>query len=519
MPQALEGVAAVGLLYPTVRRRFSAAAGLIAGAVLALTPVAVADVPVQQPGRAARAAARRRPRTPRPGRSSAAARAGCVLAAALVGFGFLTKMLQAFVVVPGVRARLPALRADAAAPAHRRSCSPRASRWSSRPAGGSRSSRWSRPRTVRTSAARRHNTCSSSSSATTASAGSPGNETGSVVGGGATGTGGDVGRDRAGAGCSAARWAAQVSWLIPAALVLMAPCCGCSRRAPRTDGRRAVGAALGRLAVADRRGLQLRAGHHPPVLHGRAGAGDRRAGRHRRRHALAAPGTPWVRAVLGATVAGTAGGPGTCSGARRAGSRPCGSRSSAGIASAARALVGPQPPLAAALAATAPGGRAGRADGVRAADRVHPAHRGDPERGTHRVRPAASGRAGAVADLVARPRFGGQQGRRRARPRAVPVAAGGARRAARRRHPSSALVTLLRQGRRVLRLGGGDRRRQQRGRHPARRGAPVLAIGGFNGTDPRRPWPSSRPGSLRRASTTSSPPAVADSASSWAAAT
>src|SRR5947207_81603 len=39
VPQALEGVASVGLLYATVRRRFSPAAGLIAGAVLALPPV------------------------------------------------------------------------------------------------------------------------------------------------------------------------------------------------------------------------------------------------------------------------------------------------------------------------------------------------------------------------------------------------------------------------------------------------------------------------------------------------
>src|SRR6058998_3460982 len=35
VPQALEGVAAVGLLYATVRRRFGAGAGLIAGGVLA----------------------------------------------------------------------------------------------------------------------------------------------------------------------------------------------------------------------------------------------------------------------------------------------------------------------------------------------------------------------------------------------------------------------------------------------------------------------------------------------------
>ena len=42
VPQALEGVAAVGLLYATVRRTTgSPAAGLLAGATMALTPVAV----------------------------------------------------------------------------------------------------------------------------------------------------------------------------------------------------------------------------------------------------------------------------------------------------------------------------------------------------------------------------------------------------------------------------------------------------------------------------------------------
>src|ERR1700682_2858844 len=40
LPQALMGVASVALLYATVRRWSSPAAGLIAGAVLALTPVA-----------------------------------------------------------------------------------------------------------------------------------------------------------------------------------------------------------------------------------------------------------------------------------------------------------------------------------------------------------------------------------------------------------------------------------------------------------------------------------------------
>jgi hypothetical protein len=40
VPQALEGVAAVGVLYATVRRWSGPAAGLIAGAVLAVTPAA-----------------------------------------------------------------------------------------------------------------------------------------------------------------------------------------------------------------------------------------------------------------------------------------------------------------------------------------------------------------------------------------------------------------------------------------------------------------------------------------------
>ena len=37
VPEALEGVAAVGLLFATVRRRFGPVAGLIAGATMALT--------------------------------------------------------------------------------------------------------------------------------------------------------------------------------------------------------------------------------------------------------------------------------------------------------------------------------------------------------------------------------------------------------------------------------------------------------------------------------------------------
>jgi 4-amino-4-deoxy-L-arabinose transferase-like glycosyltransferase len=41
VPQALEGVVAVALLYAAVRRLVGPGAGLIAGAALALTPAAV----------------------------------------------------------------------------------------------------------------------------------------------------------------------------------------------------------------------------------------------------------------------------------------------------------------------------------------------------------------------------------------------------------------------------------------------------------------------------------------------
>ncbi|MBL7486647.1 glycosyltransferase family 39 protein [Frankia sp. AgB1.9] len=99
VPEALCGVASVGLLYATVRRAFNPAAGLIAGAVLATTPVAVLMFRFNNPDAllvlllvgAAYATLRAVER--------ASAR-WLVLAGVLVGFGFLTKMLQAFLIVP-----------------------------------------------------------------------------------------------------------------------------------------------------------------------------------------------------------------------------------------------------------------------------------------------------------------------------------------------------------------------------------------------------------------------------------
>ena len=100
VPQALEGVAAVGLLYATVRRWFSAGAGMIAGAVMALTPVAALMFRFNNPDALLVmllvAAAYTLTRALENGSTR-----WLLFASGLIGFGFLAKMLQAFVVVPG----------------------------------------------------------------------------------------------------------------------------------------------------------------------------------------------------------------------------------------------------------------------------------------------------------------------------------------------------------------------------------------------------------------------------------
>jgi 4-amino-4-deoxy-L-arabinose transferase-like glycosyltransferase len=99
VPQALEGVAAVGLVYAAVRRWFTPAAGLLAGAVLAFTPIAALMFRFNNPDALLvlllTAGAYAMVRALEAGRT-----AWLVLAGTLVGFGFLTKMLQALLVVP-----------------------------------------------------------------------------------------------------------------------------------------------------------------------------------------------------------------------------------------------------------------------------------------------------------------------------------------------------------------------------------------------------------------------------------
>ena len=101
VPQALEGMAAVAVLYTTVRRWFGPGAAIMAGAVLAVTPVATLIFRFDDPDAlltlmmtvAAYAATR-------------AIESGhtrwLVFTGALLGVGFLAKMLAAFLVLPAL---------------------------------------------------------------------------------------------------------------------------------------------------------------------------------------------------------------------------------------------------------------------------------------------------------------------------------------------------------------------------------------------------------------------------------
>ena len=100
-PQALEGVAAVAILYAAVRRVSGPGAALLAGSIMALTPVAALMFRFNNPDAllvlmlVAAAYCTQR------ACEKDSSRWWLVAAGVAVGFGFLAKMLQAFLVVPG----------------------------------------------------------------------------------------------------------------------------------------------------------------------------------------------------------------------------------------------------------------------------------------------------------------------------------------------------------------------------------------------------------------------------------
>ncbi len=244
VPQALMGIATVALLYASVRRtalasgltdRLATSAALLAGAALAVTPVAVLIFRFNNPDAlltlllvgAAYATLR------------AVERGGTrwlLLAASLVGFGFLAKMLQAFLVLPAL-----ALVWLLAAPVG----------WGRRlrdlalatlalvvSAGW-----WVLVVELWPAADRPFIGGSQANSALELVFGYnglgrlTGNEVGSVGGGGGAGGGwGETGLPR----LFGSEFGGQAAWLLPAALIAIGALLWWTRRAPRTDALRAA---------------------------------------------------------------------------------------------------------------------------------------------------------------------------------------------------------------------------------------------------------------------------------------
>ena len=246
LPQALMGVASVGVLYRTVRRWFGPAAGLLAGLVLALTPVATLMFRFNNPDAAltllmilATACALR-------GMEDGRTR-WTVLTGVFVGLGFLAKQLQVLLIVPPLalthlalgQGRFARRLRDLALAGVAMVVS--AGWWialvelwpkSSRPyVGGSQT-----------------NSILELTFGYNGFGRLTGDETGSVGGGGNGGTGmwGRTGITRLFDG----NIGGQIAWLAPAALALAVAGLWLTRRAPRTDPQRAaIVAWLGWLVV------------------------------------------------------------------------------------------------------------------------------------------------------------------------------------------------------------------------------------------------------------------------------
>ncbi|MDV3124644.1 glycosyltransferase family 39 protein [Mycobacterium sp. 21AC1] len=104
VPQALEGIAAVAVLYAAVRRAAGPWAGVMAGAVLALTPVAALIFRFNNPDALLVLLLVMAAYCVQRGIEKDATRWWFIAAGAAVGFGFLAKMLQAFLVLPAFAA-------------------------------------------------------------------------------------------------------------------------------------------------------------------------------------------------------------------------------------------------------------------------------------------------------------------------------------------------------------------------------------------------------------------------------
>jgi 4-amino-4-deoxy-L-arabinose transferase-like glycosyltransferase len=238
VPQALEGVATAGVLYATVRRWFGPAAGILAAVAMAITPVAALMFRYDNPDALLTllmtAAAYAVTRAIEAGKTR-----WLVLAGALLGFGFLGKMLQAFLVLPGFAVAY--LVAGPPGPGRRL--------WQLLAGGAAllAAAGWWVAAVLLIPAADRPfiggSTTNNILQLTFGYNGFgrlDGNEPGAVGGGtvghGVAATGGTAGLTR----LFAADMGGQVSWLIPAALIALAALLWGTRREPRTDRTRAA---------------------------------------------------------------------------------------------------------------------------------------------------------------------------------------------------------------------------------------------------------------------------------------
>ncbi|HTX70052.1 MAG TPA: glycosyltransferase family 39 protein [Thermoleophilia bacterium] len=236
VPEALMGVTAVGVLYATVRRWASPAAGLLAGAALALTPVATLMFRFNNPDALLVLLLTLAAYTTVRALERGSAR-WLALTGVLVGCGFMTKMLQAFLVVP-VFALVYLIAAPT--PLRRRL-------WHLLVAGAAlvvSAGWWVAVVELWPKSSRPYIGGSQTNSVLELIFGYnglgrlTGNETGSVIAGG-TGTAGAWGATGIWRMFNAS-WGGQIAWLLPAAVVFGAALLWLTRRAPRTDRTRAA---------------------------------------------------------------------------------------------------------------------------------------------------------------------------------------------------------------------------------------------------------------------------------------
>ncbi|MEU7165762.1 glycosyltransferase family 39 protein [Streptomyces morookaense] len=238
VPEVIIGVATVGVLYAAVRRHFGAAAGLLAGAVLALTPVAALMFRFDNPDAllcllmvCAVACVLRA--------LEHASTKWLMLAGLCFGLGFLTKTLQAWLILPAL-----ALVYLVCAPTRllRRAVQLLLAGLVLVVSGGW----WVAVVELMPAASRpyvggsQHNSFLELTFGYNGLGRINGNETGSVGGGhGGGGHGGGWGQPGIGR-LFAPDTGGQIAWLLPAALVLLVAALWLLRRAGRTDARRAA---------------------------------------------------------------------------------------------------------------------------------------------------------------------------------------------------------------------------------------------------------------------------------------